>query len=97
MIKKVKPNTSKALPSKLILVAAALYLPAIKGIAQAESIVGAISSISPLEQTFYNSGKIYVVVAVALVILIGIFAYLIRADRRITRLEKEFHQRSTRP
>jgi hypothetical protein len=34
------------------------------------------------------SGKIYVVVAVLLLILTGIFIYLIRLDRKISRLEK---------
>ena len=36
-----------------------------------------------------SNGKIYVVVAVALTILVGIFLYLIRLDRKITKLEKE--------
>ena len=34
-------------------------------------------------------GKIWVVVAVLAVIFAGIFAYLIRLDRKITRLERE--------
>lgn len=36
-----------------------------------------------------SSGKIWVVVAVLAVIFAGIFAYLIRLDRKITRLERE--------
>jgi CcmD family protein len=36
-----------------------------------------------------NNGKIYVVVAVLVVILVGLFAYLVRLDKKITRLEKE--------
>lgn len=36
-----------------------------------------------------SNGKIYVVVAVVLVILIGLFAYLINLDRKVSRLEKE--------
>jgi CcmD family protein len=36
-----------------------------------------------------SNGKIYVVVAVIVVILIGLFVYLVRLDRKITRLEKE--------
>jgi CcmD family protein len=36
-----------------------------------------------------SNGKIYVVVAVVLIILIGLFLYLIRLDRKITKLEKE--------
>jgi CcmD family protein len=36
-----------------------------------------------------HNGKIYVVVSVLLIILIGLFLYLIRIDRKITKLEKE--------
>lgn len=36
-----------------------------------------------------QSGKIYVVAAVLLVIMIGIFGYLIMLDRKISKLEKE--------
>jgi hypothetical protein len=35
-----------------------------------------------------SSGKIYVVVAVVVTILIGLFIYLISVDRKITKLEK---------
>lgn len=34
-------------------------------------------------------GKIYVVIAVLLVILIGLILYLIRIDRKLSKLEKE--------
>jgi CcmD family protein len=33
-------------------------------------------------------GKMYVVLAVAVTILVGLFVYLIRLDRKLTRLEK---------
>ncbi len=36
-----------------------------------------------------HNGKIYVVVTVILIILIGVLLYLIRLDRKITKLEKE--------
>ena len=36
-----------------------------------------------------SSGKIYVVVAVVVTILIGLFVYLIGIDRKLTKLEKE--------
>ncbi len=35
-----------------------------------------------------DNGKIYVVIAVMLTILLGIAIYLVRLDRKITRLEK---------
>ena len=36
-----------------------------------------------------SEGKIYVVVAVVVTILIGLILYVIRLDRKITRLEKK--------
>lgn len=36
-----------------------------------------------------SNGKIYVVVAVCLTILIGLFIYVFLIDRKISRLEKE--------
>lgn len=36
-----------------------------------------------------SNGKIYVVVAVCLTILIGLIAYVILIDRKISKLEKE--------
>jgi hypothetical protein len=41
-----------------------------------------------MADTFRSNGKIYVVVAVVLTILAGIFLYLIRLERKISRLEK---------
>lgn len=38
---------------------------------------------------FRAEGKIYVVVAVAFVILTGMFTYLIMLDRKVSKLEKE--------
>lgn len=36
-----------------------------------------------------SNGKIYVVVAVLLTIMAGLIAYMIRVDRKISKLEKE--------
>jgi CcmD family protein len=38
-----------------------------------------------------SNGKIYVVVAVCLTILLGLFGYVFFIDRKISRLEKEGH------
>ncbi|TKK67185.1 CcmD family protein [Ilyomonas limi] len=35
-----------------------------------------------------SNGKIYVVVAVIVVIVVGLFIYLVNLDRKITKLEK---------
>ena len=40
-------------------------------------------------ETMRSNGRIYVVVAVMLTILAGLIIYLVRLDRKITRLEKE--------
>ncbi|HLF46102.1 MAG TPA: hypothetical protein VI548_06735 [Chitinophagaceae bacterium] len=41
-----------------------------------------------MADTMRNNGKIFVVIAVMLTILIGLIFYLIRLDRKITNLEK---------
>ena len=51
-------------------------------------------SLSAFAQTavddfFYSSGKIYVVIAILVIIFIGIMLYLVRLDRKITKLEKQ--------
>jgi CcmD family protein len=38
-----------------------------------------------------SSGKIYVVVAVVLIILFGLLAYLVRIDRKVSKIEKEIN------
>lgn len=46
---------------------------------------------APVEMAdgLYQSGKIYVVVAVLSIIFIGIIGYLIMIDRKVSRLEKQ--------
>ena len=39
-----------------------------------------------------STGKIYVVVAVILVILLGLFFYLIRMDKNLTKLENQINR-----
>lgn len=41
-----------------------------------------------MADTMRSNGKIYVVVAVSLTILIGLFSYLIFLDRKMSRFEK---------
>jgi CcmD family protein len=38
--------------------------------------------------TMRSNGRIYVVITVILVILVGLFLYLIRLDRKMSKLEK---------
>jgi hypothetical protein len=42
-----------------------------------------------MADTMRSSGKIYVVIAVILTILAGLILYIIRLDKKITKLEKE--------
>lgn len=42
-----------------------------------------------MADTMRSNGRIYVVVAVMLTILIGLILYLVRLDRKINRMEKE--------
>lgn len=51
------------------------------------SISGFAQTIEMADQMRAN-GKIYVVVAVLLIILIGLLVYLISIDRKVSRLEK---------
>lgn len=41
-----------------------------------------------MADTMRSNGRIYVVVAVVVLILLGLFLYLVRLDKKITRLEK---------
>jgi K+-transporting ATPase A subunit len=41
-----------------------------------------------MADTLRSSGKIYVVVAVLVIILIGLFLYLVNTDKKMTRIEK---------
>jgi CcmD family protein len=42
-----------------------------------------------MADTMRSNGKIYVVIAVILTILAGLVLYIVRLDRKISRLEKE--------
>ncbi len=42
-----------------------------------------------MADTMRSNGRIYVVVAVMVTILLGLILYVIRVDRKITKLEKE--------
>jgi uncharacterized membrane protein len=44
---------------------------------------------SQLEEVMRSNGKIYVVVAVCLTILTGLFIYVFLIDRKISKIEKE--------
>lgn len=46
-------------------------------------------AVPEMADTMRSNGKIYVVVAVVITILAGVFFYLVRLERKINKLEKE--------
>lgn len=52
------------------------------------SFAGQAQAQVEMADQFRADGKIYVVIAIVLIILTGIFIYLFRLDRKITDLEK---------
>lgn len=54
-------------------------------------LISMVSYAQPIEMAdqMRSEGKIYVVVAVVLVILIGLLIYLVSIDRKVGKLEKE--------
>lgn len=42
---------------------------------------------------FYGEGKIYIVIVVLVTIFLGIVLYLVRLDKKITKLEKEIEHK----
>ena len=65
----------------LLLTTSILFLSLPVGAQQPEEI--------EMADALRSSGKIYVVVAVLLIILAGLFLFLIRIDRKVSRLEKK--------
>lgn len=62
---------------------AQLYL-----VAQSSAVAGAANE----KGIMRSEGKIYVVMAVVITVLTGLILYMIRLDRKITRLEKDQNQ-----
>lgn len=54
--------------------------------------ISAYSQDAEMADTMRSEGKIYVVVAILLVILIGLVVYLITIDRKVTKLEKRLNE-----
>lgn len=52
-------------------------------------LAGRAMAADPLEEYFYASGKIRVVVAVSTLVLAGLLAYVVVLDRRIRKWEKD--------
>ena len=48
---------------------------------------------SGTEEFFYRSGKIQVVIAVILIVLLGILLYLFRLDKKVSKLEQAHNKK----
>lgn len=69
--------------NKLKRIAAVIAMAMISVFAQAQNAANDNNDVMK------SNGKIYVVMCVVIVIVLGLFLYLIRLDRKITKLEKE--------
>jgi CcmD family protein len=67
------------------------FIPSLFLLLACQSIFAQNKINNSLDETMRSNGKIYVVVAVCLVILIGLFAYVFSIDKKISKMEKE-HQ-----
>ena len=71
--------------NKLKRIGAVIALAMITAISYAQDIDATTDESSIMK----SNGKIYVVMAVVVVIVLGLFLYLINLDRKISKLEKE--------
>jgi CcmD family protein len=55
--------------------------------------VAAQAQDAEMADTMRSNGKIYVVVAIVLVILLGLVAYLVSIDRKVSNLEKRLPEK----
>lgn len=58
-------------------------------LASVGQVVAQTADTPEMADALRQSGKIYVVVAVILIVVIGLIGYLISLDRKVSRLEKE--------
>ncbi|KUG09268.1 CcmD family protein [Solirubrum puertoriconensis] len=78
----MKNNWLNRLGRRALLVLSAVLLPLLPALAQ--------ETTSPeMADQLRQDGKIYVVVAVVVVILVGLLLYLLSIDRKVSRLERE--------
>jgi hypothetical protein len=70
-------------PVKKISILFVLMIISIAGFAQEQK--------AQMADVMRSNGRIYVVVAVMVTILLGLILYLVRLDKKITRLEKNTH------
>lgn len=85
-LKSAIPKLCSAIMLKLALVAGLYFM--LPSFLLAQSDTSQTHTVD-MATTMRSNGKIYVVVTVLVIILVGLFLYLIRLDRKIGKLEKE--------
>lgn len=75
---KIKMQKIRTILSLLLLLLTTIYVQAQEGTAK-----------TAFGETMRSSGRIYVVIAVILTILFGLILYLVRLDKKMSKLEKE--------
>ncbi|MVN76879.1 hypothetical protein GO988_11140 [Hymenobacter sp. HMF4947] len=73
--------------------AVALLLPLLLLVSTAFAQATAAADQPEMADALRQSGKIYVVVLVIVIILSGLLLYLVRLDRKVSRLEREIEGR----
>lgn len=56
-------------------------------------VTNASAQNAEMADTFRSDGKIYVVVAIILIVLVGLITYLFMLDRKVSKLEKMLDER----
>ncbi|MCC3157883.1 CcmD family protein [Hymenobacter sp. 15J16-1T3B] len=79
----MKNNWLNQFSRRALLALAAVLLPLYSALAQAPEAG------PEMADQLRQDGKIYVVVAVIVVIVVGLLAYLVSIDRKVSRLERE--------
>ena len=80
----MKNNWISKLPSRALALLLPLLLAAFGALAQAPA-----ADQPEMADALRQNGKIYVVVVVVVIIVSGLLLYLVRLDRKVSRLEKE--------
>lgn len=75
--------------SKCLAVILLICVSVTGAMAQGDSVVNNAGQRVDMATAMRSNGKIYVVVTVLAIILLGFFLYVIRLDRKISKLEKE--------
>lgn len=84
----MKNNSISRWPSRALALLLPLLLAAFTTLAQATAPSPAADQ-PEMADALRQSGKIYVVVLVVVIIVSGLLLYLVRLDRKVSRLEKE--------